>query len=151
MSSDLSSAPLFAAGIESKRRGEGLDESGSKLARLEEMRARLSPTRESDVVFSSSALPPSSSIPPSDIPSLPQFHSLTPSLPPGDAASSSALPQVPSSPSSFAPGHFAEGTPLIDSSRLLSVSSPASSINGTALALAHSIKCKLADSSPLLS
>ena len=65
--------------------------------------------------------------------------------------SSSALPQVTYSPSSFAPGHFAEGTPLIVSSRLLSVSSPASSINGTALALAHSIESKLADGSPFVS
>ena len=63
--------------------------------------------------------------------------------------SSSGLPQVPSLPSSFAPGHFAEGPPLIESSRPFSVSSPASSIKGTALALAHSIESKLADSSPL--
>ena len=81
MPSDLSSAPIFAAGLESKRGvGGGADDMGSrKVARLEELRARLSPPR------ASSFLPP-----PSECSSLPQFHFLSPAHGGGVGESASA-------------------------------------------------------------
>ena len=130
----LSSALLFAASVsDTKRRSESVSDGVLKVARLEELRARLCPVRTSLVtpeahvtISSQESLVGSLPLPPP----LPQLLGRDQS---SVDASSSALPQVPSSPSSFAPGHFTESTRLNDSSRPLSVSSPALSINGAAL------------------